>query len=141
MVVGGYAVAYHGYPRATADLDVWFNPAPENVERLIHALVEFGFPNAGSKRDVLSSPGRVLRMGVPPNRIALLTQIDGLSWDECIRNAAYFEIDGERVPVIGLQDLKRNKRASGRLKDLNDLEHLPLREGKPARGSILGHIF
>lgn len=125
LVIGGHAVAFHGYPRATADLDVWIAVHPDNADRLVKALRQFGFDLPELSADLFLQPDRIVRMGVPPNRIEIQTGIDGVFFDECRPRGVTSELDGLRVPFIALADLKANKRASGRNKDLADLDHLP----------------
>lgn len=125
LVIGGHAVAFHGYPRATGDLDVWVAVDRENANRLVVALRTFGFDLPELQPDLFLRPGRVIRMGLPPNRIEIQTGIDGVSFDECSPRGIVAELDGVRVRFISLPDLKLNKRASGRHKDLADLEQLP----------------
>ena len=125
LLVGGFAVAIHGYPRATADMDVWVARDAANGERIVSALREFGFDLPMLTADLFQEPDRVVRMGNAPIRIELLTSIDGVDFDDCVSRAIVQMIDGESVRVIGLDDLKVNKRASGRNKDLADLENLP----------------
>jgi hypothetical protein len=125
LVIGGHAVAYHGYPRATADLDVWVAVHPDNASRLVNALRRFGFDLPELKPDLFLQTDRVIRMGVPPNRIEVQTGIDGVRFDDCRPRGIAAELDGVRVHFISLADLKANKRASGRNKDLADLDQLP----------------
>lgn len=125
LLIGGYAVGYHGYVRATADMDLWIARTAENAERLVAVLSEFGFPNATSVRSALETENQIIRMGVPPLRIELATTISGVDFDTCYRERMTDEIDGVPVDIINLARLKENKRASGRLKDLADLEQLP----------------
>jgi predicted nucleotidyltransferase len=125
LLVGGYAVGLHGYPRATIDLDVWVQPTPVNAERILQALREFGFAVPVLEPTLFIDPGSIVRFGVPPFRIEVMTSIDGVEFDTCLARAVEFDLDGVRVPVISLADLKVNKRAAGRHKDLADLENLP----------------
>lgn len=122
LLVGGYAVGYYGYPRATADMDIWVATDAENVEKVLTALAEFGFTEVDPK--LFAKEKQVLRMGVPPLRIELLTGISGAEFDDCYSRRAVVNL-GVEVNLISLEDLKTNKAASGRYKDLNDLEHLP----------------
>jgi hypothetical protein len=124
LVVGGYAVAYHGHPRYTKDLDVWVEPTAENARRLLNALEDFGFGALDLQVDDFLEPDQVVQLGYPPLRIDLLTSVSGLSFDECYPNRPTMDIDEVEVPFIGLDDLKANKRASGRHQDLADLENL-----------------
>lgn len=125
LVIGGHAVAYHGYPRATADLDVWVAVHQANADRLVAALREFGFNVSDLKADLFLHADRVIRMGVPPNRIEIQTGIDGVRFGDCRPRGIQADWDGVRVHFISLEDLKTNKRASGRNKDLADLDQLP----------------
>jgi hypothetical protein len=125
LLVGGYAVGLHGYPRATVDLDVWVRSTRANAERLMQALHAFGFDVPALEPRLFVDPRSIVRFGTPPFRIEVMTSIDGVEYDACSANAAVFDIDGLPVPVISLPDLKTNKRAAGRNKDLADLDHLP----------------
>jgi predicted nucleotidyltransferase len=122
LLIGGYAVNYYGYPRATADLDIWIAIDPLNAEKMAAALSEFGFANATSS--LLQEPGKIIRMGVPPIRIEVLTSVSGVDFPNCFRNRLIADIDGVSANLISLADLKANKKAAGRLKDLADLEQL-----------------
>jgi len=124
MLVGGYAVALHGFPRATSDLDVWISTAPENVDRIVAALREFGFDPGADAIAALTTKGKVLRMGYAPARIELLTAPAGVEFHDCRPRAVTKEALGVPVPTISLDDLIRNKRAAGRTKDLLDVEEL-----------------
>ncbi len=125
LLVGGYAVSYHGYPRATGDMDVWIAMSRQNADKIVTALQEFGFDLPGLTVDVFLKTERIIRMGVIPFRIELLTTISGVNFTECYAERVTDEIDGVKVNLISLHHLKLNKRASGRLKDLDDLEKLP----------------
>lgn len=126
VIVGGYAVGYHGYPRSTGDMDVWVESTEENADRLVRALKEFGFDVPELSPDLFVDPDRVIRMGHPPLRIEILTSVTGVSFEKCYSARAVEEMeDGTPIHFIGLEKLKANKRASGRHKDLNDLENLP----------------
>lgn len=124
LVVGGYAVGLHGYPRYTGDLDVWVRASDENATRLLAALDHFGFSGAGIVREDFTSADRVIQLGRPPFRIDLMTSIDGVHFDDCYRNRVAIEYEGVQTMFIGLADLKTNKRASGRPKDRIDLDEL-----------------
>lgn len=124
LVVGGYALALHGHPRATGDLDIWVAVRPENAARIVRALRSFGFSADEAQADLFLSPGLVVRMGVPPLRIELLTGISGVQFDECFARRETVEQDGITVPFISLPDLRANKKAAGRAQDLADLETL-----------------
>jgi hypothetical protein len=133
MLVGGYAVALHGFPRATADLDVWINTNPLNVERVLAALREFGFTPDAQAAQALGTPGKVLRMGYPPARIEILTAPAGVEYALCRPRAVTKDALGVPVPTIGLDDLIANKRAAGRTKDLLDAEELERIRARSAR--------
>lgn len=124
LVVGGYAVAFHGHPRSTGDLDIWIATSAENVARVRRALTEFGF----SQQLVTSAPldieGNVIRMGRPPLRIELLTSVSGVAFDACYRRRETQVVDEIEVTFISRTDLLANKRAAGRAQDLADLEAL-----------------
>ncbi|OFW05438.1 MAG: hypothetical protein A3I61_14585 [Acidobacteria bacterium RIFCSPLOWO2_02_FULL_68_18] len=125
VIVGGYAVGYHGHPRATADIDIWVPMDTTAATRLVNALHEFGFDVPDLSADLFLRPDQIIRLGVPPVRIELLTTIAGVQFDECYPRAIRTTLGGVEVSIIGLDDLKRNKRAAGRHQDLADLEHLP----------------
>lgn len=125
LLVGGYAVGLHGYPRATVDLDVWVRATPENAAHVIEALHAFGFDLPTLQPELFLNPRSIVRFGVPPFRIEIMTSIDGVEYDACQRRAVVFDIDDVSVPVISLEDLKANKRAAGRNRDLADLDNLP----------------
>lgn len=125
LLIGGYAVGYHGYPRPTGDLDVWIATHPDNAERVLQVLTAFGFGETGITADELTTPQKVFRMGLPPVRIELQTTISGVQFADSYTRAVHDEIEGVPVRIISLGDLRRNKHAAGRTKDLADLEHLP----------------
>ena len=124
LLVGGYAVGYHGYPRATNDMDLWVALDPENTKRVTAALNAFGC-NMPELSPDLFLDDKILRIGVPPLCINVLTAISGVSFDECYAECLREEFDDVTVTLISLPHLRQNKQASGRYKDLNDLEHLP----------------
>lgn len=124
LLIGGYAVGFHGYPRATADMDVWIAINPENIGHTISALHQFGMNDPSLNPDVFKQENFVLRMGVPPIRIELLTGIDGVGFADCYQRRLLAVIDGMELPLISKADLIKNKEASGRHKDIDDLEHL-----------------
>ena len=125
LLIGGYAVAYHGYPRATADMDIWVAIHPQNAEKVVAALKEFGFDLPGLSPALFLKEGQIIRMGVPPVRIEIATTISGVDFAECYAARVVDLLDEVEVNVISLAHLKTNKRAAGRYKDLNDLENLP----------------
>ena len=122
LVVGGYAVNYYGFPRATADLDIWIAISADNARRLEGVVRQFGFAQAEAA--TFLQPRKVIRMGVPPVRLEILTSISGVQFADCYRRRLEVELDGVTTPLIDLDDLKRNKLAAGRLKDRLDLEQL-----------------
>jgi hypothetical protein len=126
LVVGAHAMAVHGVPRATGDLDVWIAADPVNADRVWSALLRFGAPVAavGVSREDLTRPDLVVQIGLPPRRIDILTSISGVGFDEAWTARVTHEVGGIRVPFLGRADLVRNKRASGRTKDQADLEAL-----------------
>jgi hypothetical protein len=125
LLIGGYAVHYHGYPRATADMDIWIAVHPDNAGRVVAALREFGFDLPDLSPGLFLKPWQVIRLGVPPVRIEIATTISGVDFAECYAQRVQDTLDAVPVNLINLEDLKRNKRASGRHQDLADLEHLP----------------
>lgn len=124
LLIGGYAVCYYGYPRATADMDIWIAINPENAAKIVRALQEFGFNPGDLKPDLFLKEEQIIRMGLPPMRIEILTTISGVTFTECYAARHVDELDGITVNLISLDHLKMNKKASGRYKDLNDLENL-----------------
>jgi hypothetical protein len=124
LVVGGYAIGYHGFPRTTGDIDIWVAINSQNASALVAALRDFGFNVPNLKEELFLEEGRITRMGVPPMRIEILTKISGVQFEDCYRKRTVADLGGVTTNVIGLEDLKINKRAAGRLKDLNDLENL-----------------
>jgi predicted nucleotidyltransferase len=125
LVVGGMAVNYHGYHRSTGDLDIWVAVSPQNQESLARALKRFGFSDqAVSRRPILEKP-KFLRIGQPPLRVEIHSEISGCSFEDCLTRAEHCVISGLDVPFISLADLRKNKLAAGRTKDLADLEELP----------------
>jgi predicted nucleotidyltransferase len=123
MVVGGYAVGYYGYVRFTADIDFFIAADVQNAQRIVEALRSFGFPS-GVPASTFTEARKVIRMGVSPVRIEILTSISGVDFKDAYQRRLVADIEGIPVNLIGLADLKANKRASGRLKDLADLEKL-----------------
>lgn len=121
--MGGYAVIYHGYNRSTGDIDVWVAVNPENAAKIASALKDFGFA-AGVDPALFTKPGHIVRMGIPPFRIELLTTISGLKFPDAYARRLSAVIDGVELSLLALDDLRINKKASGRLKDLADLEAL-----------------
>lgn len=129
LLVGGYAVGYYGYPRATADMDVWVAISTENANRVVAALREFGFSPDAVPPVLFLTENRVVRLGVPPLRLEIITTISGVTFAECYPQRTRAVLSGVDVPLISLHHLKINKAASGRPKDLDDLHHLDLGGG------------
>ena len=125
LLVGGYAVGYHGYPRATADIDFWVATSRDNASKLTALLREFGFNDPALSESLFLEDNRIIRMGVPPFRIEIITTASGVDFLECFSRRLDAVIDGVPVSLISLADLKANKKAAGRLKDLADLDYLP----------------
>jgi hypothetical protein len=124
LVVGAFAVAFHGFPRYTADLDLLVRPTEDNADRVFGALSQFGFGKVGIQAVDLRSPGMVIQLGVKPNRIDLLTTISGVSFDEAWATRSDADLDGIPVHFVGRAALLRNKEKTGRAKDLGDAEEL-----------------
>jgi hypothetical protein len=124
LVVGGYALAAHGYPRATDDFDTWVWADEANARRILECLADFGFGEVGITLDDFTAPDRVVQLGYPPYRIDIITSIDGVEFDSAWENRMVVEVDGLLVPFIGREDLLRNKRSTGRPKDMLDVAYL-----------------
>ncbi|MBI4025830.1 MAG: hypothetical protein HY360_12670 [Verrucomicrobia bacterium] len=124
LVVGGYAVGYHGYPRATGDLDIWIAVSRQNAQKMVGILKEFGFDPPELKEELFTQREKIIRMGYPPLRLEILTSIDGVEFEECYRRRIEVRIQDVLVQMISRDDLIRNKKASRRHKDLDDLEKL-----------------
>ena len=123
LVIGGYAVAFHAKPRFTKDIDIFVDPDADNIRRVLQALEDFGFLGVGlSAADF--TPGRIVQLGVPPNRVDLLTAIDGVSFEEAWAGRAPGHLGSQAVSYIGRAELIRNKQTSGRAQDLADVEAL-----------------
>ncbi len=124
LVVGGYAVAVHGHPRYTKDIDIWIAMDEENARRMVSALQDFGFGSLGLKPDDFLTPDQIIQLGYPPARIDLLTTLAGVEFETCYASRVEVVLDGVPVSFIDLENLKKNKQAVGRLQDLADLKHL-----------------
>jgi hypothetical protein len=124
LVVGGHAVAFHGHPRFTGDIDFFIRATGENAERVLRALEAFGFGSLGIAAADLTQPGRVVQLGRPPNRIDILTSISGVEFESAWASRAPADLDGHAVNFIGVDELLKNKHASGRPKDLADAAKL-----------------
>jgi predicted nucleotidyltransferase len=124
LVVDGYAVAIHGYPRYTKDIDIWVELAPENAVRIIDALQEFGFGSLGLNEQDFLEADTIIQLGYPPRRIDLITTLPGVDFNTCYDMKVIVDIDGIPVSFIDLESLKKNKRAAGRAQDIADIENL-----------------
>jgi hypothetical protein len=124
LIIGGYAVAIHGHPRYTKDIDIWVEMSSENTNKLMTALDQFGFGSIGLSAQDFQAPDQIIQLGYPPNRIDLITTPDGIDFETCYRSKIEIIIDNIPVQFIDLENLKKNKKASGRLQDLADLENL-----------------
>lgn len=124
LVIGGYAVALYGYPRATGDMDIWIAISKDNAKKTVEALKEFGFDMPELREELFLEKKKNIRMGNPPLRIEFLTSIDGVEFTGCYRNKKIVRIDNIKINFISLKDLKKNKKASGRHQDLADIENL-----------------
>jgi predicted nucleotidyltransferase len=131
LIVGAYALAAHGHPRYTGDLDVWLRRTDGNIDKVLAALNRFGFGDLGLKQADFLGPDAVVQLGYPPARIDLLTAIDGVEFDACYGRKVVVKMDGIDLPFIGLEEFRANKRAAGRKKDLADLESLE--QSKPEK--------
>jgi predicted nucleotidyltransferase len=124
LIVGGYAVAFHGHPRYTKDLDVWVERSPSNAERIVRALEQFGFGSLGLTDSDFIQPNQIIQLGHPPCRIDLLTTLSAVDFETCHQARLETEVDGVKVNFIDLENLKTTKRAAGRHQDLADIENL-----------------
>ncbi|GAB4581055.1 MAG: nucleotidyl transferase AbiEii/AbiGii toxin family protein [Anaerolineales bacterium] len=125
LLIGGYAVSYHGYIRATGDMDIWIAIHPENAHKIVTVLKNFGFDHPDLTAELFLQENKIVRMGVPPVRLEITTSISGVEFETCYPTRIVDQLDGVEVNLIDLENLKKNKRASGRLKDLTDLNKLP----------------
>jgi hypothetical protein len=124
LVVGGYAVALHGHPRYTKDIDVWIEISPDNAKKMVKALDQFGFTSLGLKEEDFLVPDQIIQLGYPPSRIDVISSLEGVDFETCYAARVEVVIDSTSVNFIDLENLKKNKRAAGRPQDLADLEHL-----------------
>lgn len=124
LIIGGYAVAFHGYPRYTKDLDVWIQLDRENAANVVKALDQFGFSSLGLGVGDFLEPDTIIQLGYPPSRINLVIGIKDMDFDRCYATKISVEIEGVTMHYIDLENLRKNKRSAGRLQDLADLENL-----------------
>jgi predicted nucleotidyltransferase len=127
VVVGGYAVGYHGFSRFTDDIDLFVEASPQNSQRILSAMRQFGAPTAHLRESDLTTPGMVIQFGRVPNRIDILTSLEGVRFDNVWKRRIEARLDKLRVPFIGLGHLLRNKRAVGRPEDLTDVARIQRR--------------
>jgi predicted nucleotidyltransferase len=124
LIVGGYAVGVHGYPRYTGDLDVWINNSDENANRILKCVNDFGFSSYNLKLTDFTSEGSIIQLGYPPIRIDIINQIDGVKFSECFTAKKIVTIDNLQVNFIGYDDLIKNKKATSRPRDIDDIQNL-----------------
>jgi len=124
LIVGGYAVGFHGHPRYTKDLDIWILTSEENSKNILNAIHQFGFSNVGLKSKDFLNPDEFVQLGYPPNRIDLVMSCDGIEFNECYNSKVDVEIEGTKISFINLENLKKNKKATGRIQDKADLDNL-----------------
>ncbi len=124
LIIGGYAVAFHGHPRYTKDLDVWVELSQGNADRLVTALGEFGFGSLGLQAGDFLEPNQVIQLGYPPNRIDVIMTPKGVDFGSCYARRVTVDVDGITIHIIDLESLLQNKRATGRHQDLADVENL-----------------
>ncbi len=135
LLIGGYAVWLYGYVRPTKDIDIWVAIDPANEARLIEVLVKFGFPRTSLRSPLFPEGKWVLRMGVPPNQLELLSKISGVTFADCYARRQTLDIDGLQASVIDYNDLLKNKRSTGRTSDQVDVERLEKRRDNPSRSA------
>lgn len=124
LIIGGYAVAFHGYPRYTKDVDVWIMLHPDNAEKMVKSLNDFGFESLGLQESDFLEAETIIQLGNAPNRIDLIMGVPGVDFESCYASRIDEEIEGIKLSFIDLDNLKKAKKASGRLQDLADLENL-----------------
>jgi len=122
IVVGGHALAFHGHPRFTKDLDIFVEPTPGNADRVLESLGAFGFGSVGLTREDFSRAGQIVQLGVAPSRIDIMTAIDGVSFEEAWAGRAAGHFGHQPVFYLGRAEFLRNKKAAGRVQDLADIE-------------------
>lgn len=124
LIVGGYAVGQYGYPRYTGDLDIWINPTSKNYSKILMVLKDFGFSSMALSEDDFYKLGNMIQLGYPPLRIDILNEIDGVEFTSCFSKKNRVKSDGMEMNFISYDDLISNKKASGRYKDLDDIENM-----------------
>jgi hypothetical protein len=126
ILIGAYALAAHGYPRATMDMDIWVMPSPDNADAVLRALQRFGAPSNNLTKEDLQKDGTLFQIGVAPRRIDIITAASGLQFEDAYQNSIPLNIDGMEIRIPSIDDLIINKKATGRTKDLADVEALEL---------------
>jgi predicted nucleotidyltransferase len=124
LVVGGYAVSIHGYPRYTGDLDIWINPTQNNAEKVLSCINEFGFSSFELTDKDFTKEYGIVQLGYPPVRIDIINSIDGVNFEECFQKKSIINIDDLSVNFISLEDLITNKKNTARPRDIDDVENL-----------------
>ena len=124
VIVGGYAMAYHGYPRFTKDIDIFYRNTPENIKKIRKALIEFGFNDNDLPESIFSESGNIIQFGVVPLRVDIINEIDGINFDDVYKNSVRGKYGEIEVNFIGRIELIKNKMASGRDQDLLDAKKL-----------------
>jgi hypothetical protein len=124
LIVGGYAVGVHGYPRYTGDLDIWINSTTENAKRAQVCVKDFGFSSYNLSVADFTKPGNIVQLGYPPVRIDIINQVDGVTFDECFKNKKDVTADDLTLYFIGYDDLLKNKKKTSRPRDIDDIENL-----------------
>ena len=124
VIVGGYAVAFHGHPRFTGDIDFFVESSPENAQKIVHAIDLFGFASLGLKPDDFTQPDAVIQIGFPPNRVDIITGIEAVTFDEAWSSRLTARLDGLPVSFLSKELLIRNKKAANRPQDLGDISKL-----------------
>ena len=124
LIVGGYAVSHHGHPRYTKDIDIWIESEPANAVRALSVLSDFGFGELGIEREDLLKEDHIIQLGYPPNRIDLITSLEGVEFGRCYKQRSVTQVGEINLNFISCEDLIRNKRATGRPQDLADVDHL-----------------
>ncbi len=130
LLIGAYALAAHGYPRATMDIDIWVIPSPANAEAVLRAIQRFGAPLHDLSKQDLEQDGTVFQIGVAPRRIDIITSASGIRFEETFARSLRVDIDGLELHIPSIDDLISNKRATGRTKDLADVEALEALKGE-----------
>ncbi len=124
LIIGGYAVAFHGHPRYTKDIDIWLELTAENATRTVKALEQFGFSSLGLQTGDFLVPDQIIQLGYPPNRIDLLISLENMDFRECYDSRSEITVSGVKINFIDLANLRKSKKIAGRYQDLADLENL-----------------